>query len=195
MGNCKICGAKLKKEGDICRNCYKMYKEDEEFKNDKDVQLVVKRSYSISRVVQSYIVMFVILIICAVFFFIAKRILEGFIVIGLFILALAVLLFIDKWQAKGTKAVFYKKRVVYCHDFLFFSKRKEVRYNDIDDILIAQKRGQKKEGSGDLLIYAKGNVIPLKTLLSGFEIKNVENVEEVFNKILDVIGIEFEDEE
>ena len=68
MGNCKICGAKLKKEGDICRNCYKMYKEDEEFKNDKEVQYVVKRSYSVARVVQNYIVMLVILVICAIFF-------------------------------------------------------------------------------------------------------------------------------
>ena len=195
MGNCKICGAKLKKEGDICRNCYKMYKEDEEFKNDKEVQYVVKRSYSVARVVQNYIVMLVILVICAIFFLLSKKILEALMVVGIFAVVLAFLLFFDKWQAKGTRALFYKKKVIYCHDFLFIKKRKEVRYNDIDDILISQKRSQKKEGSGDLLIYAKGNVVPLRTLLSGFEVKNVENIEEVFNKILDVIGIEFDEEE
>ena len=40
---CRICGAKLKKEGDICTNCYKKYQEEEDLKKDVNERLVVKR--------------------------------------------------------------------------------------------------------------------------------------------------------
>ena len=36
---CSICGAKLKKEGDICINCYKAYQEEEDLKKDVKVKL------------------------------------------------------------------------------------------------------------------------------------------------------------
>ena len=41
---CKICGAKLKKDGDICKNCYKAYLEEEELKKDINKQLRIKES-------------------------------------------------------------------------------------------------------------------------------------------------------
>ena len=37
---CRICGAKLKKEGDICTNCYKKYQEEEDLKKDVNERLV-----------------------------------------------------------------------------------------------------------------------------------------------------------
>ena len=36
---CSICGARLKKEGDICKNCYKEFQEEEELKKDTNEQL------------------------------------------------------------------------------------------------------------------------------------------------------------
>ena len=44
---CKICGAKLKKEGDICRNCYHEYKEKEKLETIQEEELLrVNRKYS-----------------------------------------------------------------------------------------------------------------------------------------------------
>ena len=41
---------------------------------------------------------------------------------------------------------------------------------------------RRKCGFGDLCVYAKG-AIPGATLLNGFQVKNVENVKEVLEKI------------
>lgn len=44
---CKMCGAKLKKEGDICKNCYEEYKEQEALKADNETEIFrVTRKYS-----------------------------------------------------------------------------------------------------------------------------------------------------
>lgn len=44
---CKMCGAKLKKDGDICRNCYKEYKDYKELSEIKEAELLrVNRKYS-----------------------------------------------------------------------------------------------------------------------------------------------------
>ena len=34
---CSICGAKLAKEGDICKNCYKEFQEEEELKKEREL--------------------------------------------------------------------------------------------------------------------------------------------------------------
>lgn len=44
---CKMCGAKLKKNGDICKNCYEEYKEQEALKADNEPEVFrVTRKYS-----------------------------------------------------------------------------------------------------------------------------------------------------
>ena len=45
---CRICGAPLKKEGDICTNCYKKYQEEEELKKDTKEVLKFNGKYSIA---------------------------------------------------------------------------------------------------------------------------------------------------
>ena len=40
---CSICGAKLRKDGDICTNCYKRLQEEKELENDTNVIFEVKR--------------------------------------------------------------------------------------------------------------------------------------------------------
>ena len=88
----------------------------------------------------------------------------------------------------ATKAVFYDKKTVYTFKFLCFDVTKVVKYSEIADVRYFQTRRQKKYGYGDLCVYGKGN-IPGAGFINGFQIKNVENVEEVLKQIGQIIGV------
>jgi hypothetical protein len=186
---CSICGAPLKKEGDICSNCYKEYQEDEDLKKDVNETLKVKRKYSITYEFARYIGIIIVFLIVIVTFFMTKAFLEGFLSVLIFLIVMGFLLFVDKRIANGTRATFYEKKVKYKYKFLFIKKNKTIKYKDIKDITYYQTLRQKRYGYGDLCVYAKGS-IPGATLLNGFQIKDVENVEEVMNKLREIITIE-----
>jgi hypothetical protein len=184
---CSICGAKLKKEGDICTNCYKAYQEEEDLKKDVNVRLKLKRKYSIPYEISRYAELILIFILATIGCFALKNILEGFLCLLLLIVLIGILMFLDKRIANSTKAVFYDKKVEYTFKFLFFDTHKMVKYSDLKDVTYYQTHRQKKYGYGDLCVYAKGS-IPGATLLNGFQIKNVENVKEVLEEIGKIVG-------
>ena len=105
----------------------------------------------------------------------------------IFAVILGILFFLDKRIARGTKAIFYEKKVVYTFNFLFIHKEKVVKYSDLKDITYFQTHRQKKLGYGDLCIYAKG-LLPGTNLLNGFQIKNVTDVAETLEKIGGIVG-------
>lgn len=184
---CSICGAKLKKPGDICINCYKAYQEEEDLKKDVNVKLKIKRKYSISYEFHKYIEIILILILASLACLSFNNItgcLFGFLIL---VLILGFLFFVDKRIALGTTATFYERKMVYTFKFLFFDTHKVVKYTDLKDISYYQTFRQKKYGFGDLCVYAKG-AIPGATLLNGFQIKNVENVKDVLEKIKEIVG-------
>ena len=189
---CSICGARLTKEGDICANCYKEFQEEEELKKDNKEQLKLKRKYSISYEFWKYIELIIICVLAAVVCVTSGGILEALGVFLIFAVIFGVLLFVDKRIALGTKATFYGKKVVYNFKLGFINTNKVVKYDQIADIRIFQTRRQKKYGYGDLCIYTKG-VIPGTGFFNGFQIKNVENVQENLNKIGEIIGINIEE--
>ncbi len=184
---CKICGAKLKKEGDICANCYKEYQENEELKKDTNERLKLRRKYSISYEITKYIFLIIVFILAFIVSLAAGGILEALLVILIFAIVMGGLLFIDKRIAMATKATFYDTKVRYTFKFLFFNVDKTVKYSNIDDIRYFQTYRQKRFGYGDFCIYTKG-VIPGSGFLNGFQIKNVENAEEVLKQISEIIG-------
>ena len=182
---CSICGAKLKKEGDICINCYKAYQEEEDLKKDVNVKFKIKRKYSIAYEFSKYTEIIVILILSIL----------GCIAFGtIWSVLLGILFFLDKRIALGTTVTFYEKKMEYTFKFLFFNTNKIVKYSDLKDISYYQTLRQKKFGYGDLCVYAKG-AIPGATLLNGFQIKNVENVKEVLEQISQVIKPFFQGED
>ena len=189
---CSICGAKLKKEGDICINCYKEFQEEEDLKKDNEERLKIKRKYSISYEFFKYIEVIVICILSIVICISSGGILEALGVIVICALVMGFLLFIDKRIAMGTKATLYNKKAVYKFKLAFIDTTKVVKYTDISDIRYFQTNRQKKYGYGDLCIYTKGK-IPGSGFLNGFQIKNVENVEEVFGKIGEILGVQAEE--
>lgn len=188
---CSICGARLTKEGDICANCYKEFQEDEKLKKDTNEQLKIKRKYSISYEFLKYAEIVVISILAAAVCIMSGGILEALAVFAIIALILGGLLFVDKRIALGTKATFYETKAVYNFKLGFINTTKVVKYSDIADVRIFQTYRQKKFGFGDLCIYTKGT-IPGVGFFNGFQIKNVENVQDNFDKIGKIIGIDIE---
>lgn len=184
---CKICGAKLKKEGDICKSCYKTYLEEEELKKDVNEQLKIKRKYSIAYELVKYMWIFLVFILSSLICISTGGILEELLVILIFVVLIGFLLFIDKRIAMATQVVFYEKKMVYTFKFLFIDTEKVVKYADLKDVTYYQTFKQKRFGFGDICVYAKG-IFPGATLLNGFQIKNVENVKEVLELIGQVVG-------
>ena len=141
---CSICGAKLKKPGDICINCYKTYQEEEDLKKDVKVKLKIKRKYSIAYEFYKYTELIIILILavlgCIAFGNAWSDILG---VLALFVI-LGFLFFWDKRIALATTATFYEKKMVYTFKFLFFDTHKVVKYSDLKDVSYYQTYRQKK---------------------------------------------------
>ena len=185
---CRICGAKLRNEGDICSSCYKLYQEEESLKKDVSEKLVVKRKYSIGYNLARYYWIFIIFILSVVVCLTGKDFLPILGLVGGLIVVLGLLLFLDKRLANATKAVFYEKKAVYTFDFLFIHTEKMVKYDDISDITVFPPTiWQRRYNFGDICVYAKG-VFPGASLLNGFQVKNVENASEVLDKIGEVVG-------
>ena len=185
---CRICGAKLKKEGDICSNCYKMYQEEEYLKKDINERLIVRRKYSILYNLLNNAWIFVIAIFSMIMCLSSNEYLYCFLVFLGSAALLGLLLFIDKRIAVGTKAIFYDKKVVYTFKFAFINTDKTVKYSDLRNVKIfKQSFLQRRLGFGDICFYAKG-ALPGTSLLNGFQVKNVDNVEEVLQKIGNIVG-------
>lgn len=184
---CRICGAKLKKDGDICTNCYKAYQEEEDLKKDVNEILKLKRKYSIAYEFAKYAWIIIIFILSSIICISTGGFLEELLLILIFVAVIGFLLFIDKRIAVGTTAIFYEKKVVYNFKFLFINTEKVVKYTDLKDVTYYQTFRQKKFGYGDLCVYARGT-FPGATLLNGFQIKNVENVREVLEAIAQIMA-------
>ena len=183
---CKICGAELKKEGDICKECYKKYQEEEELKNDKNVRLKIKSAYKVEFEVKKYAEFDFFMILMIILFAFSKQFLSALLVFVAFVVIELVLFFIDKKFAIGTTVTLYDKKMVYRRNVFFIHRVKTVKYSDLSDVSYYQTRRQKKLGMGDLCVYAKGK-IPGKTLLNGFQIKNVSDVANVLQKIGEIV--------
>ena len=184
---CSICREKIKKEGDICTNCYKNMQLQEELDKDNKIMFQIGRKYSIAYEMTKYTWVFIILILSAIVCFLAKNILAGFLCILILVVTIGFLLFWDKRVALATKATFYETKTMYTFKFFLMDIDKTVKYTDIKDVKCYQTFTQKKFGYGDLCIYAKG-AFPGATLLNGYQIKNVENVENVVNTIIKIVG-------
>ena len=184
---CSICGAKLKKEGDICTNCYKLMQEEKELSKDTNIVFELKRKYGIAYEITKYTWVFIIFILSSFACFAMGNMISGFLAILVLAIVIGFLLFWDKRLSMATKAVFYETKVVYTFKFLLIDTEKIVKYEDIKDVKIFRSFSQKKYGYGDICIYAKG-AFPGATLLNGFQIKNVEDVDNAFKNIIELVA-------
>lgn len=179
---CKICGANLKKEGDICKNCYNEYKEYEELsKCDEKEMLNIKMKFSIGYSIFKSIepIMLILILVLASFNYYGNIL--GIIssIIGIF--AYGFILYYYKKRAEGTQIIFYETKVKYVSKFLFVNKEEFIKYSDIDDIAFFKTFSQRLYKSGDLRIYTKG-------FLSGLTISDIPDIKINFEKICEIIN-------
>ena len=186
---CKICGAELRKEGDICNKCYAEYVKNEEIKDeinsDKNVLLKLHRKYlpkyQLTRYGDYYALAFFIFIS-----FLAQHqyLFAILFVIGMIILLCSILAY-NKKKAINTTCTFFEKRIVWKNKDTI----KTLEYSELDDISYYQNFFQKRNDLADVQFRpTKGTY-----LINGFEIKNVPNISETWPKICDIINSKRED--
>lgn len=179
---CKMCGAKLKKEGDICKNCYQKYKEKAELQADNEQEIYrVKRKYSPKyNIMKNGELIFIeVLIALAGFAYYSNLI--GILITILCIVAFGLWMFFNKRRAMGTKTIFYETKFKYKAKYLFIDREVVIPYEDIKDMSYFQTFSQKRCKVGDIRFYTKG-------FLSGFTVHDMPEIEETFDKIRDIIN-------
>lgn len=179
---CKICGAKLKKDGDICRNCYQEYREQERLKaEDEEILFCVKRKYSPKFNLLKNGEIILLLIIIALAAIASYATILGILITVLCIIIFGAWMFFNKKRAAGTKTTFYETKFKYTAKYPFVDREEIVEYKDIKDMAYFQSKSQKLCKIGDIRFYTKG-------FLAGVTINDIPDIEENFNKIKDIIN-------
>lgn len=179
---CKICGAKLNKDGDICKNCYQDILEEEKLEKDVNELLKIKRKYMPAYEIYTLTELIIIFIIVSISLLATQGFLHSVLTLLILVIIIAVILLIRKKIAIGTRCVFYETKVKYNFDFLFIHNEKIIKYEDIKDISYYQTRKQKKYDMVDLCVYVK-----YTGLIGGFSIKNMPNATKDLEEIKEIV--------
>lgn len=180
---CKICGAELRKEGDICNKCYAEYVKEEELKEelktDKNVILRLHRKYLPMYQLTRYGDYYILAIIMIFSFIAQKQFLWAILSTLLMLVLLCLVLAYNKRKAIDTTCTFYEKKVVWkCKD-----KIKTMDYSNLEDVKYYQNFFQKRFNLADVQFRPKKGAY----ITNGFEIRNVPDFENTWEKICDIV--------
>ena len=179
---CKVCGAELKKEGNICKNCYQQQKEQEKLMADDEQEVFcVYRKYSPKFNLLKNGELIVLLIIISLAGLSSYGTFLGILITFFCLVAFGAWMFFNKTRAMGTKTYFYETKLRHKAKYLFVDKDEVVPYDDIKDMAYFQTHSQKICKIGDIRFYTKG-------FLSGITINDIPEIEENFNKMRDIIN-------
>ena len=179
---CRICGARLKKDGDICKNCYEEYKEQEKLKADNEPEnFRIKRKYSpkFNLLKNGEIIVLLIIIILAAFS--QYNFIISILITLLCLACFGAWMFYNKKRAMGTQTIFYETKMRYKAKYPLVDRDEVIPYNDIKDMAYFQSRSQKICNIGDIRFYTKG-------FLSGITISDIPDIKKNFEKIRDLIN-------
>lgn len=179
---CKMCGAKLKKDGDICKNCYEEYKQQEALKSDNEPEIFrVIRKYSpkFNLLKNGEIILLLLIVILSAFSTFSVGM--GIFITILCLVAFGAWMFFNKKRAKGTKTIFYETKFKYKAKYPLVDREEIIPYNEVKDMAYFQSKSQKICKIGDIRFYTKG-------FLSGITIHDIPEIEDNFNKIRDIIN-------
>lgn len=176
---CRICGAKLRKEGDICKNCYEEYCKEEALENDTTEIFKIYRKhlpkYQLTRYFDWYLITFFVVVALgaqAQYLGMILTIIAGFLILGF-------VMFIMKKRAINTTCTFYETKVVYRYK----DTQKTIAYSDLKNVTYYQNFFQKIFNLGDIQFHPESGTY----LFGGFDIKNVPDIEENWVKIEEII--------
>ena len=192
---CRICGAKLAKKGDLCTKCYNELQEEMKFNEDKKVLFTLKPMYSLKRCFKR-IAWYLVIAIASIMYSINIAVTEGgfgnILVsvigsIGLLLLFVCYFAY-RKYYATNNKMVFYETRVKKITKYPLMEKTvKNIKYDDIEDIVYYSAGSIDKKKVGQIIIYAR------KTgYFGGIRISEIEDIEGKFEKLRSILPVEFE---
>lgn len=187
---CKMCGAELKKEGELCNNCMNKVLKEEEKRSDNVKVYEFKRKfvfgYQLSQHIESLIIA---IIVCAVLILTASQFLiESIIFLVLVILAETFIFLYDRYKINHSKCTFYMTKFVYKRIVFFKEKNIEISYSDVKELSYNQTRFEKIFGIGTIYIKTSSKNLLEKHIY----IDSIKNIDKVFNDIKEKLGSEEE---
>lgn len=178
---CKMCGAELKKQGELCNNCMNQVMKEEEKRLDKEKIFEFKRSFVIGYRLSQHIESVIIAVVMAIVLIYSSRrfLFESLAFLALIIIIELLVFLHDRYRINNSKCSFYSTKLIY-ERVLFLKKRKvEISYSDIKQISYNQTRFEKIFNIGT--IYIKTNS---KNILErNIYIDSIKNVKKVFETI------------
>lgn len=182
--NCKICGAELKKPGELCNNCMNKLLKEQELRNDKSAVYTFKRSFVLGYEVFNHleeigVAIFIIVVLLASDF---KQYWTYALCIGIIFAVIGIgYLIKQKLRINKETCTFYRTKLVMMKGW-FRKKYLEIPFSEIEEISYTQTKSQELFKLGTLVVRRKTRNILERNLY----IESVKNVEEVFGKIKEV---------
>lgn len=174
-----MCGAELKKAGELCNNCMNKLLEEQEKRNDKRPVYTFKRQFVLGyellrHIEQICIVIFMIVVILSVDFAYWKY---ALIIGGLFIAWGFLSLLYLKLKINSGECTLYKTKLVFSQG-IFKKKIKEIPFGEIDEVYYQLGNMQQLFKVGTIVIKKK----TMNLLDRYLYIESVKNIETVFGK-------------
>ena len=176
---CKVCGAELRNEGDICKNCYAEMLEYEEL--EKDTKVIYKLKPKFIPIYEifnkgEFLLVGLILVLCLLA---TSKIIEGIACSIVFIILCVLIFRFIRVKYKRTSCTFYEKKAVY----KLRDKVRIIKYSDIQDIKYFQTFMQKLFGIGDIRVFIKSNSL----IAQSVDIPCVNSVKNEFENLAKVV--------
>ena len=181
---CRICGAKLRKDGDICKSCYEEYCKEEALEKDINEIYKLKGKYILSFQLTQYIDWILVTIFIVIALFVQQQYFMSIAFLLVAIVCVLVALYFAKKRAANTSCTFFEKKVVWKHN----DRKKTIAYSDIKDVTYYQNFFQKIFKLYDIQFHPEGGTY----LIGGFELKNVSNFDEIWPQIEQIIDLKKE---
>ena len=189
---CEKCGTKLPDDAVFCANCGNKIgggeNKPKEKIDDKEVILNVKPTYKVGYMILPYLFTFLLILICMGLPMFLGDPEVGLIVSVGILIVMAIIYGIsylfNKKQYDNYTYDFYKTKVNYKDSFLNVSE-KEVKYKYIREVTMRQTFIQRFFNIGTIILFTNAET----GIGNGICIVNVENVQEVYKKIKDVIDV------
>lgn len=181
--NCKICGAELKRPGELCNNCVNKLMKEQERRNDKSPFYTFKREFVLGyellrHLEQIGIVIFMIVLLLSVDLAYWKYALLIGVMFSVFGIGY---LFYLRFKINSGVCTLYQTKLVFKYG-VFRKKVKEVPYDDIDEIYYRLSNSQQLFKLGTIVIRKK----TMNLLDKNIYIESVKNIDAVFGKIEEV---------